>query len=144
MPEVRGSTYRKSTRPPLPICPPTCAPSPCTTRVIRTGPSYIRQSWVPSFYNPYYSPAVISPPPLVVRRSPTVIVDESSVMIVRDKKAWKRDAVITGVVLAAIVVICVATAAVSISRDCHWIRTDCTPPDVWSNQWCNDVYDCKW
>jgi hypothetical protein len=144
MPEVRGSTYRKSTRPPSSICPPTCAPPPSMTRVIRTSPSYIRQSWVPSFYNPYYSPAVISPPPVVVRRSPTVIVDDSSAVIVRDKKARKQDAVITGVVLAAIVVICMGAAAVSISRDCRWIRTDCTPLDAWGNQLCNDIYDCKW
>ncbi len=144
MPEVKGSTYRKSTRPAPPICAPACPPTPCTTRVIRTGPSYIRQSWAPSFYNPYYSPAVISPPPWVWRRSPTVIVDDSAAVIVRDKKTRKRDDAITAVVLATIVVLCVAAAAISISRDCHYIRTDCTPPDVWGNQLCNDVYDCKW
>jgi hypothetical protein len=33
---------------------------------------------------------------------------------------------------------------VSISRDCKFLHTEFSYPDIWGNKICNDLYDCKW
>jgi hypothetical protein len=142
MVEVRGAPYiKKSNRAA------SHSPSPSPPRVIRTGPSYIRSSFPAPIVHPY--PVYVNPTPhhVVIHSPPPPLVVDSSpgqVVVVRDVKTKRRDDLIGALVIGTILLIAAASIAVSISRDCKWIRDDCTPPDLYGNQLCTPIYDCKW
>ena len=141
---VKGTPFRTSTCRSENTCPScSCPPPPCTTRVLRMGPSYIRQTCSPPvFVNRCPPPVVIDPSPVIVHHaSPTVVVgtQHPRYHTYHDETAT-RIAVIVAVAIFAIIAIGIA---VSISRDCRFLYNECVF-DVFGQEWCTPVYDCKW
>lgn len=130
MVRICGNSYRKSSCSTLRT---SCATSCNSGRVLHTGPSYIRSPWYSSIFQPSFSYA---PSPVIVDAYP------QSRTITYSSSAERRLAAVVGIIaLATIVAIAVA---VSVSRDCHFISTECSLPNLFGEQLCNDVYDCKW
>jgi hypothetical protein len=123
---VRGPTYRSGGRSTT-----SCNPG----RVICSGPTYVRRPWYPSIFRPYPYYSSVSP------LSPVIVDPCPQIHTVHHSSGGAAGIVALAVSIIALVAI---ASAVSISRDCHFIGTDCHY-DIWSGaELCNDLYDCKW
>jgi hypothetical protein len=47
-------------------------------------------------------------------------------------------------VIALLLVLGAIGAAISPSRDCYQIGTECSLPDFWGQQVCQNIYNCRW
>lgn len=123
MVKICGAPYvKREACPTRTACPTSCPPPPCSSgRVLSAGMPYIRRPW----YSPYFS----YPRPAYVR--PVTVYSEPSA----------GSAVVAAVAIVALLAIAVAT---SVSRDCRFVETQCSSPNIFGEQVCQDIWDCKW
>lgn len=133
MVRVCGTPYVRNNNSCRSACSTPSVPSSCSPgRVMHVGPSYIR-----SPYAPFQSVYVASAPSTLVIESP---LRETTVIHHRSRN---DDRVVVAAIMA-LAVLAIIAVAVSYSRDCHFVGTDCSPPNIFGQQVCQDIWDCKW
>jgi hypothetical protein len=134
MVRVCGSPYVKKSS--CPTSSPLRPSTPCSTgRVIRTGPSYLRSAW-----SGPCSP-IFRPSPICITPSYSYPHISSSPVI-----SYTPASSASGVVAAITILSLVALSwiAIAASQDCHYTGEECSVADMFGNQLCHSVWDCKW
>ncbi len=105
----------------------------------------------PPWYNHFVPRPIYTPPSQVyieAAPSPVVIVDSHPRQVAVIRGSQEDDAravrVATVAVIALVIIAIVVAVAVSNSRDCRFIATECSEPNWFGEQRCQDVWDCKW
>lgn len=120
-----------------------CPPQPtCNSgRVLTAGPSYIRSPWHPPIFHSrisYCAPSTVICPPR------TIVVDSRPRTAKEIEAEQRAAAAVAMIFFASLALLGVLAAAVSISRDCRFLGDQCSSPDIFGNQVCTPIYDCKW